>query len=143
MELFIRIKDGQPFEHPIFKDNFLQAFPNVDVNNLPPDFAKFQRVTPPKLSPYQVYDGMTYEWDNGIVKDTHHISEISPEAKAAMIAECIALWEASPKKQQYPSWTFCEPCCCFEAPIPYPSDGTDYYWDEPSLAWIEVSSAPG
>ena len=41
MELFIQIRNGQPFEHPIFGDNFRQAFPDVDVDNLPPEFARF------------------------------------------------------------------------------------------------------
>ena len=138
MELFIQVKDGQPFAHPIHKENFLQAFPNVDVNNLPSNFAKFERVPMPKLGPYQIYDGMTYEWDNGIVKDVHHISEASEEVKAEKIAGVIAAWEASPYKDIYPSWTFCEPCCCYEPPIPMPTDGKKYYWDEPKLSWVEV-----
>ena len=41
MELFIRIKDGEPFEHPIFGDNFRAAFPDIDSDNLPPDFVRF------------------------------------------------------------------------------------------------------
>jgi hypothetical protein len=41
--LYIQIKDGVAFEHPIMEDNFLQAFPDVDVNNLPPELAKFTR----------------------------------------------------------------------------------------------------
>jgi hypothetical protein len=44
MNLYIQIKDGQPFEHPIFEDNFIEAFPNVDINNLPLEFAKFRRI---------------------------------------------------------------------------------------------------
>jgi hypothetical protein len=44
MNLYIQIKDGQPFEHPIFEDNFIEAFPDVDINNLPFGFAKFRRI---------------------------------------------------------------------------------------------------
>ena len=44
MELFIRVKDGQAFEHPILGDNFRQAFPNINVNNLPSEFARFERI---------------------------------------------------------------------------------------------------
>ena len=43
MQLYIQIKDGVAFEHPIMEDNFLQAFPDVDVSNLPPELAKFTR----------------------------------------------------------------------------------------------------
>jgi hypothetical protein len=45
MNLYIQIKNGQPFEHPILEDNFIETFPNLDVNNLPPEFARFRRIT--------------------------------------------------------------------------------------------------
>jgi hypothetical protein len=44
MNLYVQIKDGQPFEHPIFEDNFIEVFPDVDINNLPPEFARFKRI---------------------------------------------------------------------------------------------------
>jgi len=44
MNFFIQIKNSQPFEHPIFEDNILAAFPDVDINNLPPELAKFKRI---------------------------------------------------------------------------------------------------
>jgi hypothetical protein len=88
MELFIRIVDGQPFEHPMLGDNFRQAFPNVDVDNLPPEFARFERVQRPAAD-----DGFmitsatcTYQWVDGIVKDVWEIvqvpipQELPPEA---------------------------------------------------------------
>ena len=31
MRLFIQIRDGQPFEHPIIEDNFREAFPDIDI----------------------------------------------------------------------------------------------------------------
>jgi len=73
MELYIRIINGQPFEHPIFGDNFRQAFPEIDVNNLPSEFARFERIELPILGLYEVYEGVTYEWIDGIVKDVHHV----------------------------------------------------------------------
>ena len=45
MNLYIQIKNSQPFEHPIFEDNILAAFPDVDINNLPPEFARFRRIS--------------------------------------------------------------------------------------------------
>ena len=42
MRLFIRIKDGQPFEHPIMEDNFKQAFPHIDIDNLPAEFMNYE-----------------------------------------------------------------------------------------------------
>lgn len=45
MICYIRIKDDKPFEHPITEENFIQSFPHIDVNNLPPEFARFNRTT--------------------------------------------------------------------------------------------------
>jgi hypothetical protein len=44
MNLYIQIKDGQTIGHPIFENNFIEAFPDVDINSLPPEFAKFRRI---------------------------------------------------------------------------------------------------
>ena len=56
MELFIRIVDGAPFEHPIMGDNFREAFPHIDTENLPPEFARFVRVAMPTIGVYEVYE---------------------------------------------------------------------------------------
>jgi hypothetical protein len=90
MELYISIVNGQPFEHPIFGDNFKQAFPEIDVNNLPPEFSRFERIEPPTLGLYEVYEGVTYAWVDGIVKDVHHVRPMTEEeiiAKQTEIAE--------------------------------------------------------
>ena len=44
MNLYIRLIDGKPFEHPIFEDNLIEAFPEIDLNNLPPNIVKFNRI---------------------------------------------------------------------------------------------------
>jgi hypothetical protein len=86
MELFIRIVNGQPFEHPIFKENLLQAFSDVDVNNLPAEFARFERVAVPELGLYEVYEGVTYGLVDGVYKDVHHIRLMTDAEKEAKIA---------------------------------------------------------
>ena len=86
MQLFIQIKNGVPFEHPIFENNFRQAFPDVDLNNLPPEFARFERVERRRLGPYEVYEGVTYEMVDGVYKDVHQIRAMSEEEKAQKIA---------------------------------------------------------
>ena len=35
----------------------------------------------------------------------------------------------------YVSWTLNEETCQWEAPVPYPTDGNDYRWDEATQAW--------
>lgn len=41
--------------------------------------------------------------------------------------------------QDFPSWTLNEDTCLWESPTPRPLDGLPYRWDEPTLAWIEIT----
>jgi alkylhydroperoxidase/carboxymuconolactone decarboxylase family protein YurZ len=57
MDCFIRIKDGVPFEHPIHPDNFKDAFPEIDPNNLPEGFAYFKRLEKPfNPNPFKLHN---------------------------------------------------------------------------------------
>lgn len=92
LELYIQIRDGQPHEHPIFADNFKLAFPDVNINELPADrFAKFIRVDAPVPDTYEVYEGVTYQWVDGVVKDVHSVRAMSEEERAAKAAELAEL----------------------------------------------------
>lgn len=87
LELYIQIRDGQPFEHPIFADNFKLAFPEVNINQLPIDqFAKFIRVDQPAIGTYEVYEGVTYQWFDGVVKDVHSVRAMTDEERTAKTA---------------------------------------------------------
>ena len=37
------------------------------------------------------------------------------------------------------SWVINESSCLWEAPVPYPTDGKMYTWDEASTSWVEVT----
>lgn len=138
MELFIRIKDGQPFEHPIFGDNFREAFPDVDVNNLPPEFARFERVAPPVWGPYDKNQRVQYaRGTNGVYRDVWLCDKMTVEEIKAKQDEVKAQWAAIPDTPK--SWTFDETLCEFVAPVPLPSNGKPYRWDENSLSWIEIT----
>lgn len=91
LELYIQIRDGQPHEHPIFAENFRAAFPGVDTENLPETFAKFIRVAQPEIGAYEVYEGVTYQWVDGVVKDVHHVRPMTDEERAAKTAELEAI----------------------------------------------------
>ena len=160
MELFIQIRNGQPFEHPIFGDNFRQAFPHIDVNNLPPEFAKFERVERPILSLYQVMvqDDPTYEFVDGIWKDVWHVRDMTAEEIAAKQQVAKDFWAALPNRDNFAAWTFDEATLTYVPPIPRPEgnvawdgttntwkeratrpdDGKPYKWDIPSWSWVEV-----
>ena len=40
--------------------------------------------------------------------------------------------------QPYPSWTISAPTWQWQAPVPYPSTGGPYVWDETTQLWVEV-----
>jgi len=85
MELFIKIVNGQPFEHPIFGDNFREAFPDVDTTNLPSNYARFERVEQPVVNKFQVAEGPVYQWIDGVVKDVWSVREMNESERAQVI----------------------------------------------------------
>ena len=91
LELYIQIRDGQPYEHPIFADNFRQAFPDVDTGSLPDTFAKFIRVDAPVPDTYEVYEGVSYQWADGVVKDVHSTRPMTDEERTAKDVELTEL----------------------------------------------------
>lgn len=111
MELYIRIVNGQIFEHPILGDNFRQAFPDVDTNNLPPTFARFERIEQPSIGIYEIYEGVTYEWIDGIVKDVHHVRSMTEQERQVKIETARSSF--TPTED---GWVFDENMCCWIAP---------------------------
>lgn len=144
MELFIRVVNGQPFEHPILGDNFRAAFPDVDVNNLPPEFARFERVVAPKLRPYETLapNDPTYELVDGVYKDVWHKREMTPEEISAKQQAIKDEWATRPNAENFVAWVFDELTCLFKPPIPYPNDGKEYFWQGTTLSWVEVPQYP-
>jgi hypothetical protein len=86
MELFIKIVDGQPFEHPILGENFRQIFPDIDAENLPSNFARFERVVQPMPTDFQVVEGPVYQWVDGIVKDVWILRDMTEFERNEKIA---------------------------------------------------------
>ena len=41
--------------------------------------------------------------------------------------------------QPYPSWILDESSCLWYAPVPYPTDGNRYSWDEATQSWVGVT----
>lgn len=41
--------------------------------------------------------------------------------------------------QPYPSWILDESSCLWNAPVPYPTDGKRYSWDEATQSWVEIT----
>jgi hypothetical protein len=44
-----------------------------------------------------------------------------------------------PPKPSFPSWVLNETTCAWVSPVPYPTDGNRYKWDESTTQWVLVS----
>jgi len=135
MQLFIRLQDGNPFEHPIFEDNFREAFPEVDTENLPPEFAKFIRVEPPSVGVYEVYEGVTYERSGDVFTDVHHVRSMTQQEIESKQNEMKSMWA----EHGFPSWIFDESKCLFVSPVEKPDNNKLYRWDESTTSWVEFT----
>jgi len=40
--------------------------------------------------------------------------------------------------QPFSSWVLNEQTYRWDAPVPYPQDGKNYRWDEPTVSWIQI-----
>jgi hypothetical protein len=113
MELYIRIKDGQPIDHPILGDNLRDAL-QIDTNNLPSEFAPFvRRENNVVIKPYEVVE-VRYEWDGPVVQDVFYVRNMTDEEKAAF------------REEMYN--------------IPHPDD---YVFDETLVRWVLNRDLPG
>lgn len=130
--LIIQMNNGVPEGHPMLLDNFIQAFPNIDLNSLPSTFKYFQRVSRPNLGVYQVFDPVesVYELQGDIVTEVWKIRDMTIEEKQDKINMVLS--------DNHPvGFVFNEENCMWEPPIPYPTDGKKYLWDEQLQCWTE------
>ena len=138
MKLYIKLQDGNPIDHPMTHDNFTQAYPHIDINNLPEEFIEFVRVPQPSnLDLYEVYDGVHYEIINGVCKDVHTVRTMTDTERTAKQNQAKQEWA---ENGGYPSWIFDERTCSFQSPLGSPPpDGKTYNWDEDTVSWVEAS----
>ena len=138
MELFIKIKDGAPFEHPILGSNFREAFPDVDTENLPAGFARFVRIAPPVLGAYEKNQTVSYQLVDGVYTDVFTCEQMT---SAEITTKQQSVKDSWANNNGFASWTFNEQTCSYEPPTPMPTDSKRYVWDESTLTWDEVTNA--
>jgi hypothetical protein len=135
MRLIIQLENGAPLEHPIVEENFIQSFPDIDLNALPEQFAFFVRKPLPKLGVYEVYTNTTYEQEGDVFVDVHHTRLMTEQERLEKQNRIKADWA---EMQGSASWTFNPDICNFVPPVPRPNDGNFYRWDEDSLSWLKI-----
>lgn len=153
MRFFIKLDNGIPFEHPIAEENFIQAFPNIDVDNLPSDFAEFKKEEKPVTGKYEIYDGVTYELVNGICQECHVVHQMSPDEKIAK-DELIEAKKAAWKKGMEADWikrdqasnfaafVYDETTGSYQPPFLKPGNDKPYRWSGADNNWREASMMP-
>lgn len=145
MQLYIQIRDGQPYEHPILEENLVAAFPDIDLNNLPPEFARFERVANPRLANIYQLDVVSYQWVGDVVKDVWTVQDKDPEEQNKIRAEqrqaAIDRWNSLPQRENFSAWVFNEDTLKYEPPIPRPTDGK-YMWHGATHSWVQPPERP-
>jgi hypothetical protein len=134
MELYIKLLNGKPTEHPITKENMETAFPDIDLNNLPENWAKFVRVPQPKLGVYETAECF-YEWDGDVVKDVWYVHPMGEEEKKQKQERVKKSWV---EDGGFSNWIFDEERCVHIPPKPMPQDGKLYIWVQQATNWVEV-----
>tara|TARA_S200002703_G_scaffold15916_1_gene13531 strand:+ start:4153 stop:4614 length:462 start_codon:yes stop_codon:yes gene_type:complete len=153
MKLYIKTdSEGNPIDHPHMADNVHALYPDHDFDSGPPEgWAVFTRVEKPTLGPYEVFEdcgsenceafchnGLTYELqEDGSYSDVWHICNITEEEKTEKQNTLKEKWA----EHGFASWVFNEDTCSFDPPVPFPTDGTPYLWDEDTTSWVEVTDA--
>jgi len=138
MNCYIRMLNGAPSEHPIVRLNMSQAFPDMDLDNLPPEFAKFIRIEAPALGVYEKNQTVAYELVEGMAgtyTDVFYSEPMTAEEITAKQDAVKAEWAIN----GFASWVFNEATCAYEAPVSMPEDGGPHSWDEDTLSWTEVA----
>jgi len=135
--LYIKFNSLGFVDHPHLESNLLKAYPDIDLNNLPQNWAKFTRVPKPECGVYEVVvpsEYGTYVWDEigKSAKDFWVIREMTIDEKTMKIALKKLEWT---RGVAYPSWTFDESICWYKAPVPMPQDGKKYSWNEAGQSW--------
>ena len=90
---------------------------------------------PPKPYPSWVLDEFSCLWDSPIpYPDITNIPLPYQLYNRYFWNEDVINWEL---QKPFDTWELIEDSY-YTSPIPYPTDGNNYYWDEESLLWIKI-----
>jgi len=139
MNLFIEIENGQPKNHPAFKENLIQSF-----NTVPETWEPFVRSPRPVKPVYQMFDteAPAYKKIDGVWTDAWELRNMTDAEKTALQQEEKDRWATLPDRDNFADWIFDEAQCCFVAPVDCPQDGKEYLWQGTTSSWVEVPQYP-
>jgi hypothetical protein len=133
MNLYIETDgNGNTVNHPAFEDNLIQAFGAV-----PEHWEPFIRVERPVVGVYQMLDSEepTYQKVNGVWTDVWSLRDMTDAEKTSRQQKVQYDWTTIPDASNFSAWTFDEETCSYQPPIPYPTDGKNYFWQGTTNTW--------
>jgi hypothetical protein len=133
MNLYIETdNNGNTINHPAFEDNLLEAF-----GQIPPHWEPFVRIEKPVPKLYEILDSEEpiYQKVDGVWTDVWSIRDMTVEEKTQFQQLQKDVWKALPNYNNFTSWIFDEETCRYEPPIPYPTDGQNYFWQGTTNTW--------
>ena len=157
MELFIRVDEsGNAVGHPILGDNFREAFPHIDTENLPPEFSKFVRVPCPELGVYEALEGWetgqvfpTYHKINGVFTDVWPVRQMTDAEKTEKQQNIKSFFALRYQAENWAAWVFDEATCTMKPPIPRPAKnqekedaGVFTFWCGADGDWKDTPAKP-
>ena len=137
-ELYIRIVNGRPVDHPMLRSNIAAAFPEVDFDNLPDWLARFERIAKPVPGIYEIVNGPIYVVDGNVVKDQWILRPMTEDEKLIKQNRTRQNF-VNDSNGQKSTWVFDEERCCFVPPVPYPLDMAAYEWSESGQTWVPTA----
>jgi hypothetical protein len=142
MKCIIQIDEsGNPINHPVLLDNFIQSFPDLDISGdtAPQGWAWFTKINLNKndltANIKQIIDRTyVYNTETNAFEDNYFVRMQTDE-------ELVETYAAFEPYKPFPSWILDEDTLLYLPPVPKPdtpaSNGMFYKWDESILNWIE------
>ena len=140
--LYIRIENGIPVNHPVLESNLLQLF-----GEIPNNYFTFKRNTRPTSDTYGPYkkvvgETATYQFVDGIWQDVWEIVDLTPDEILQKQNEIKSFHQRSFLSANFKSWIFSEEKCKYIPPIDMPNDGQEYFWQDVTGSWRIRPSKP-
>lgn len=138
--LYIKIVDGIAVDYPILGENLVSLFPAIDLDQLPSNFARFQKTPRPNHGIYELSEYSYAANSQGVYTEVWTVRPMTNHEKTQQ----QDLVKSNFKQLNGPSsWIFDEEKCLMVAPVPRPdavaptvsSLGTIYTWNEATVSW--------
>lgn len=146
MNLYIKIQDGQPINHPAYDENLIQAFGAV-----PEGWEPFVRVERPAIGNFEVLgsEEPAYKKVAGVWTDVWEVRPMTEQEKVAKRQIINAEIVSHPQGSNWAAWVADEATGKLKPPIPRPPKdvekeavGIYTYWCGAENGWKDTPPKP-